>query len=430
MLKSIITDTNLLLDDPEILFKLSTEYDKIVLPLTILKELDKHKHNKDLSYSARSAIHNIIEFKSKYPDKIVFENGEIDSSTNDLKIINTAVETNSTIATKDLSMSVMAAAKNVDVILYSIVEDRLHDSVIKTSHSELPQDMRYLDSYSGLDYTYFIGVISNLYNMFNPTDMCFVIIDCDAAIYVYANNPNTNTVERIDNKPKYRSIKVNKEVELKAQDEYQICAMYMMSNTDNVLLTGKWGSGKSLLATAYALANVKEGKKIFITRPPIGIDKKYDIGLLPGSKEEKMIEWFSGIISAMYYLYSNTRAQQLEGISFDYVKDEIFYNKFEAIPINAIQGLSLLKDDILIVDECQLVSIDYFSMILSRASKGSKILMVGDYNQTYDVVRPSESGLLKLCRLLPHRAMGHVDLKSSFRSDLVELADLLSNKSL
>ncbi len=430
MSKSIIIDTNLLLDDPEIIFKLSQDYDTIVFPITVVKELDKHKHNKDLAYSARAAIRNIIEFRSKYPSKIKFEDGDLDTSVNDQKIITAAINNNSKIATKDLSMSVIASSKNVDVILYSIVEDRIHDSVSEITQEDMPHDMRYLDLYEGSDYNYFCGIVGDLSQNFSVFDTCFVIIDCGEKELVYANNPITRTVERIDNKPRYRKIKVDKDVDVKAQDNHQICAIYTLYNTENVLLTGKWGSGKTLLATAFALANIKEGKKIFITRPPIGIDKRYDIGLLPGSKEEKLIEWFSGIISAMYYLYSNTRGQHSEGVSFDYVKDEIFYRKFEAIPINAIQGLSLLEDDILIVDECQLISIDYFSMILSRASAGSKVILMGDYNQTYDVVRPSESGLLKLCRLLPHSAMGHVNLKTSFRSNLIELADLLSQKNL
>jgi len=69
-------------------------------------------------------------------------------------------------------------------------------------------------------------------------------------------------------------------------------------------------------------------------------------------------------------------------------------------------------------------------MTLSRASKGSKIILLGDLAQTYNVVRPSESGLLKLLRMLPHRSLAYVDLQNHYRNDLLEIADLLQDKTL
>ena len=59
MKKIVLIDTNLYLDDSDIIFKLSAKFKKILIPLTVLKELDKKKYNKDLSYSARNAIQAI-----------------------------------------------------------------------------------------------------------------------------------------------------------------------------------------------------------------------------------------------------------------------------------------------------------------------------------------------------------------------------------
>lgn len=56
MEKLILIDTNLYLDDTNIINKLANGVNKILVPLMVLKELDKHKFNKDLSYSARNAI--------------------------------------------------------------------------------------------------------------------------------------------------------------------------------------------------------------------------------------------------------------------------------------------------------------------------------------------------------------------------------------
>lgn len=428
--RSIVIDTNLLLDDSEIIFKLGKRYDEVIIPLTVLKELDKHKRNKDLAYSARSAINSILAFKQSYPNKLVIPCNDREISTNDEFIIQAASENHSVLATKDIAMSVISEAKNVTTKLYGILEDRLHEPFIYINSRDLGDKFTFEQKYMGSSYLYLINKLKKLDNYFNLSDWMFINLTTDEDDMLYVNNPKERSLVRIDNLPKYRDLYVNKDIKLSAKDFFQIAALYILEESPNTLLTGKWGSGKTLLATAYALSKSKD-RKIFITRPPIGIDNRYDIGALPGNKNEKMIEWFSGILSAMYYLYANTRGQEgKDNVTYDFVKDELFRKKFEVIPINAIQGLSLLDGDILIVDECQLVSVDYFSMILSRASEGSKVIMLGDYKQTYNVVRPSESGLLKLCRLLPHEAISHVDLKISYRSKLTELADSLADKSI
>jgi PhoH-like ATPase len=194
------------------------------------------------------------------------------------------------------------------------------------------------------------------------------------------------------------------------------------------LITGRWGSGKTLLSVAHTLSVSK--RKSFITRPPIGLDKKYDLGFLPGKKEDKMIEWLAGFLSALYYLYGNTRGQSKSGVGYDHIRDVMFHEQFEVLPMNSIQGLSLLDNDILMVDEAQLINVDYMSMILSRPSETGKLILMGDLKQTYNVVKPSESGLLKLLRVLPHPQMAYVELQNSYRSSLLEVADLLQDKTI
>jgi len=144
-----------------------------------------------------------------------------------------------------------------------------------------------------------------------------------------------------------------------------------------------------------------------------------------------MVDWLQGFMSALYYLYSNTREScDDEGRSYDYVRDRVFNDKFQIIPMNSIQGMSLLDKDILIVDEAQLITVDYMSMIMSRPSESGKLVLLGDVKQAYGVVRPSESGLLKLLRVLPHKQMAYVELQNSYRSPLLEVADKLQDRSI
>jgi len=134
-------------------------------------------------------------------------------------------------------------------------------------------------------------------------------------------------------------------------------------------------------------------------------------------------------MSALYYLYSNTRGQD-SNRGYDHIKDFVFGEKLEPILMNAIQGMSLLDNDTLIVDEVQLIPVDYMSIIVSRPSGTGRLILLGDLGQTYDVVKPSESGLLKLLRVLPHRSIAYVELQNSYRSDILEVADLLQDKTI
>jgi len=75
-------------------------------------------------------------------------------------------------------------------------------------------------------------------------------------------------------------------------------------------------------------------------------------------------------------------------------------------------------------------SVDYMSMILSRPTENGKLILMGDLRQTYNIVKPSESGLLKLLRILPHHSMAYVNLENSYRSDILQLADKLQDKTI
>ncbi|AZV45892.1 hypothetical protein C3L23_00995 [Nautilia sp. PV-1] len=230
----------------------------------------------------------------------------------------------------------------------------------------------------------------------------------------YCYNPYKG-IERIDNIPETSKIRIKNAKIFEPLDIYQKCAVYAMVEAPASLITGRFGSGKTLLATATALSLTK--KKIFITRPPIGISSDYDIGFLPGSKDEKMLEWAGGFLSALNFLY-----RDLKGQTYDSIKSQLFFEKFEIIPLNMIQGVSILEGEVLIVDEVQLITREYMSMILSRMSEGSKLFLLGDLHQTYSTIEKQDSGLYRLQQVLPHEALAWVDLQKIYRNALTEIA--------
>jgi len=432
MTRTILVDTNLLLDDANILYKLSKEYEKILITLTVLKELDKHKYDPDLSYSARNAIRAIREFKNEFPDNLIFNVAEEELSSNDKLIIDAALKHDSAIATKDISMSIIAEAKGLDTKIYDVVMNNLFNPYIYIRVEQIYEHnptFAWARAYDGKEYNEIISMLEKIIEKeVSRQAWFFVIIQAERdRPYVYANHPYTSLLVRIDNDPAYMEINTDGK-KIKALDIFQNCAIFALKEAPHCLITGRWGSGKTLLSTAHALAT--SNKKVFITRPPVGINKKYDLGFLPGDKAEKMVEWLGGFTSALYYIYGNTNGQVSKDTSYDYVRETLFKQLFEVLPLNSIQGLSLLDNDVMMVDEVQLLSVDYMSMILSRPSETGKLILMGDLKQTYNVVKPSESGLLKLLRVLPHKSIAYVELKDSYRSDLLEVADKLQDKTI
>jgi PhoH-like ATPase len=432
MTRTILLDTNILLDSEKIIYKLAKEYDKILITLTVLKELDKHKYDPDLSYSARKAIRSIRDFKTEFPDKLIFNVAEEEISNNDKLIIDAALKHNSAIATKDISMSIIAEAKGLETKIYDIVLNNLYSPYIYVKVERLYEHnptFSWARAYEGAEYNKLIRDLEKITEReINKEAWFFLIVQAERdRPFVYANHPYTSILARIDDDPDYMEIDTDGK-KIKAFDIFQNCAIFALKEAPHCLITGRWGSGKTLISTAYALS--ASNKKVFITRPPIGINKKYDLGFMPGDKAEKMIEWLGGFTSALYYIFGNTNGQVVKDTSYDYVKETLFKQLFEVLPLNSIQGLSLLDNDVMLVDEVQLLSVDYMSMILSRPSETGKLILMGDLKQTYNVVKPSESGLLKLLRVLPHKSIAYVELQDSYRSDLLEVAELLQDKTI
>jgi len=431
----VLIDTNLFLDDHNIIYKLSREYDKVLVPITVLKELDNHKFKPDTSYSARNAIVSIMEFGREYPEKIIFDTEITNKDVeNDEKIIDAGKRNGAVLATKDISMSIMAEAEGVKSQMFDVVLNNIFSPYVyvemKDLHEKTMDDVfAYSTHYEGREYSKLLTIVADITKREISRDQWFFIlinVEKEEPV-IYANHAIEHSLIRIDNSNEYRCIEVDGTI-IKSRDPFQTCAIFALKEAPNVLITGRWGSGKTLLGTAHAISSSR--KKTFVTRAPIGINYKYNLGFMPGDKNEKMMDWVQGFLSALYYIYANTRCQTDRRTTYDYVKDKIFKEKFEMLPMNSIQGLSLLDNDVLIVDEAQLITVDYMSMILSRPSETGKLILLGDLKQTYNIVKPSESGLLKLLRMLPHKHLAYIELQNSYRSPLLEVADRLQDRTL
>lgn len=173
------------------------------------------------------------------------------------------------------------------------------------------------------------------------------------------------------------------------------------------VLTGKAGSGKTLLACQIALEYMfyREIDKIIITRPTVSNE---DIGFLPGTMEEKMNPWVAPIHANMYMLAGKDKIQKMIG-----------EDKLEIAPISFMRGRTFVNSCV-IVDEAQNITKSQMEMILSRLGVHSKMIICGDTTQT-DLKNKKDSGFPYLFNMNGKiNGIGIYELKQNHRHPIVE----------
>ncbi len=143
-----------------------------------------------------------------------------------------------------------------------------------------------------------------------------------------------------------------------------------------VTLSGKAGTGKTLLALAAALESRTKYRQILLTRPIIPLSNR-DIGFLPGDIASKIKPF-------MQPLYDNLgviRGQFSEKSEmFQRLQTMLDEDKLAIEPLAYIRGRSLVKM-FMIVDEAQNLTPHEVKTIITRAGEGTKIVFTGDINQ-------------------------------------------------
>ena len=173
---------------------------------------------------------------------------------------------------------------------------------------------------------------------------------------------------------------------------------------DVCFLHGDFGSGKSLAAVHTALTSFrkKQFNNIWITRPML----KNSLSALPGTLEEKMSPY-------TFPITQNMEVCQGKEITDKMLKEGLV----KIMPIEVAKGCSFI-DSVVIVDEYEDMTYADFRTILTRLSKGSKMIFCGSKEQIdkqigknsciYDTMKLENSGLV-----------GCITLKSNHRNPIL-----------
>ncbi len=224
-----------------------------------------------------------------------------------------------------------------------------------------------------------------------------------------------STIQRVDKKVIYGVVPRNAE---------QTFASHALIDQSLPLVTisGKAGTGKTLLALAAALEVRKNYRKIMLTRPVVPLSNK-DIGYLPGDIQSKLNPYMQPLYDNLGVIRGQFPEKSEMHQRLQKMMDE---GKLCIEPLAYIRGRSLVKM-YMIVDEAQNLTPHEVKTIITRAGEDTKIVFTGDIHQIdHPYLNSRSNGLSYLINRMQGQAIySHIDLQKGERSALAELASNL-----
>ncbi len=439
--KTFIIDTNVMLHDPTCINQF--QENDIVIPLAAIEELDHFKRGSQvINLNARqfartldsltgNAIFNggVSLGKGKGKVKIAIFKGISKEIQNvfkednvDHRILSAAYDlyTKSKgkspviLVTKDVNLRMKAKALGIPA------EDYTTDRVVNAD--ELYSGKDFVENFDDTTLQHFYappyevpakGIMKKIKKEFVPNK------------YFIMRNSNRSVLSVLDSEMEnFRKIDKQTVYGIKPRNAEQTFAIDALINNDIplVTLTGKAGTGKTLLALASALAVRKSYRQIYIARPVVPLSNK-DIGFLPGDVESKLAPY-------MQPLWDNLKVIQDQFPETDKnhqaINSMIKEDKLVIEPLSYIRGRSLQRI-YFIVDEAQNLTPHEIKTIITRAGEGAKLVLTGDIYQIDHPYLDAESNGLSY--LIDHfkgqKLYAHINLEKGERSELAELASNL-----
>jgi len=208
---------------------------------------------------------------------------------------------------------------------------------------------------------------------------------------------------------------------ISARNAEQAFALDAIANPDIPLvsITGKAGTGKTLLALASALEKRKLYRQIYIARPTVPLSNK-DTGYLPGDIQSKLDPYMQPLYDNLAVIQSQFRTNSSRHRK---IKQLLEDQKIVITPLSYIRGRSLVNI-FFIVDEAQNLTPHEIKTILTRAGEGTKMIFTGDIFQIdHPYLDAQSNGLSYLIeKMKGQKLYAHINLIKGERSGLSELA--------
>ena len=435
--KLFVIDTNVVLHDSTCIHQF--EENDIVVPISVLEELDHFKRgNEQLHFNAREFLRQLDELSnqkstddSNLQDQkqgkvrvVVNHNWHPDveaafqEDCPDHRILNCAYklsnnnsEQETILISKDTNMRLKARSLGITAEDYTTDKIMNLDSVY--TGSRLVEDapgaaIETLINTGQIDLTAFPRITKPKAN-----ENFIIRNGTKSALATY--NAIEDKILRVEKMPAYGILPRNAE---------QSFALHMV--TDNkvqlVTLSGKAGTGKTLIALAGALKCRSDYRKIYLARPIVPLSNR-DLGFLPGDIQSKMDPYMQPLFDNLSVIRHQFRAKDKRVKKINQMLED---EKLLITPLAYIRGRSLQRS-FFIVDEAQNLTPHEVKTIITRAGDGTKIVFTGDIQQIdHPYLDKRSNGLTYLISRMKNQDMyAHITLEKGERSQLADLASEL-----
>ena len=428
-----ILDANVLLYDPQSIHSYPGAH--VIIPIFVIEEIDRFK--KDFSETGRSArivskLLDDLRARGSLTEGVPLDNGSLlsvfvaeEESDSFPTCLNREKSSNKVLAaaltvgrscsgstylvTNDINLRIRASASGVDVLPY---EERLLNleefyGGIKTLDAAA-DEMQLLRNGSRLETdrnSYYANQSVILRNSDDRSDRIIARYDGGGSCL----RPIREFQKGVWG--------------IRARNSEQAVALdlLMEPSIHVVMLAGKAGTGKTLMALAAALEQMLVGdryEKILVSRPIFPMGK--DMGYLPGDIERKMEPWMQPIFDNLEFLSSLTASSASKAGGYRRLLDA---GLIELEPLTYIRGRSI-PNRFMIVDEAQNLTPHELKTIVTRAGDKTKLVLTGDPHQIdnpyMDANTNGLSHMIEKFQKFP--LAGHVNLIHGVRSELAELA--------
>lgn len=401
MVKNYVLDTNLLMDNPNIIFDF--EDNNVYITGTTLQELDHHKNDRgEIGYNVREVSRIITKLQDECEDittgmnlpnggKLFLIVGGISQenlpddfslSIPDNRIISACIELkknnpNTILLSNDMFLRITASACGLES--QYVIKDRVENTEY-TGHRviEIEDGKAFENLYK--DKVLSRGEITPYMREDEPDfiENEFVTLQYEEQSELTVYHEHVIDLIRNDNllfKNIYGNIKPRNNMQ-----EYALWAL-LNPDIDLVILKGPAGTAKTFLSLAAGLTQFNAGlyNSIMLSRPNVeGSDPGF--GFLPGELEEKMAPLIASYRDNLMAL-CRMQYKNKEKIDITDTVNEMFEKcDIELCPLNYIRGRTL-DHTYLICDEAQNANAKLIKAVVTRAGKGTKIIIAGDPDQ-------------------------------------------------
>lgn len=390
-LRKVVLDTSALMNGCNIDFESCIP----IISTIVLEELDNLKlsENGEKAFKARNAIRYIDANENKFQyivnDNIkskVMINSGYDTNKNDNKILDVCISENAYLSSDDKALQIKAKNLGIEIVDFNSkvdAEEYKGYKVVTLTDDEIAT-------------LYTSEIVGNKYGLLLNE-------------YLIVKDGDGDVVERFKwCKDGLVRLKIPSIKGLKPLNDLQMCALDLMGSDVPIrILIGHAGSGKTIINARAGLHFVEKGRfqRIMYIHNPAGKGKQ--VGFLPGTKFDKLIEHASGLID-------NLDGGELQ------LQQLVMQDKLQIDSPYFIKGATK-ENTWMMIDEAEDLDIETLKLIGTRISKNSVICLSGDLMQTEKEYKNNNGLETFINKFKGNPLVGIIKLKDDCRSEVSKL---------